>query len=47
MIAQTRHLLNEYRKRGGNYQEVLLPGGHGCHLEAEGQFVFALTSFLF
>lgn len=47
MIAQTRHFLNEYRKRGGNYQEVLLPGGHGCHLEAEGQFVFALTSFLF
>lgn len=47
MVTQTRYFLNEYRKRGGNYQEVLLPGGHGCHLEAEGQFVFALTSFLF
>jgi len=47
MISQTRYFLNEYRLRGGNYQEVLLPGGHGCHLEAEGQFIFSLTSFLF
>lgn len=46
MVSQTKYFFEEYQKRGGEYQELLLPGGHACHLEAHGYFIEALYSFL-
>ena len=46
MVSQTKYFFEEYQKRGGEYQELLLPGGHACHLEAHGYFIAALYSFL-
>lgn len=46
MLAQTRYLLERYREKGGNFQEVVIPGGHACHLESPGYFVPLVCSFL-
>lgn len=46
MVAQTRAVLDRYAANGGSYEERVLPGGHGCHLESQEQFVEAVRSFL-
>ncbi|MBQ9989701.1 MAG: alpha/beta hydrolase [Lachnospiraceae bacterium] len=46
MLSQTRHFFEEYKKKGGEYEELIIPGGHACHLEARGYFVSALYSFI-
>lgn len=42
MVAQTRHVLREYGEKGGHWQELVLPGGHGCHLENPEAFTAAV-----
>lgn len=42
MLAQTRFVLDSYAENGGTYREVVLPGGHGCHLECPSDFVSLL-----
>lgn len=46
MIAQTRHFLNLYEKKGGHYLEAVVPGGHACHLECQEHFLYTLLAFL-
>lgn len=46
MVSQTRHFFECYKEKGGEYQELIIPGGHACHLEARGYFVSALYSFI-
>ena len=46
MIAQTRHFLNLYEKKGGHYLEAVVPGGHACHLECQEHFLYTLLTFL-
>ena len=45
MVAQTREVLERYATNGGRYEEQVLPGGHGCHLESPAQFVAAVEKF--
>ena len=45
MISQTRYFLEQYKKRGGFYVELLIPGGHVCLLEAPLHFMSALDAF--
>ncbi|MEZ4428647.1 MAG: alpha/beta hydrolase [Nannocystaceae bacterium] len=47
MVAQTRHVLDLYRARGGAYTEVVFEGvGHSPHVEVPARFLEALTGFL-
>jgi len=46
MVSQTRYVLNKYAANGGAYTETVLPGSHGCHLEAPEQFVAAVKELL-
>lgn len=46
MVDQTRYFLECYKEKGGEYQELVIPGGHACHLEARGYFISALYSFI-
>ena len=46
MVSQTRTVLERYAANGGSFQEVVLPGGHACHLESSAEFVKAVTAFL-
>lgn len=46
MVAQTRHVLDLYAAQGGRYQEVVITGGHGCHLESPQAFADAIKDFL-
>lgn len=45
MLSQTRFVLDKYKTNGGDYLEVVIPGGHGCMLDNEDGFVDALLSF--
>ena len=46
MVAQTRAVLARYAANGGRFQEVVLSGGHGCHLESPVRFVEAVAAFV-
>lgn len=47
MVAQTRHVLDQYRLGGGVYRELPLPDcGHSPHLEYPEVFTAALASFV-
>lgn len=46
MVAQTRYVFNQYAKNGGTYRELVLSGGHGCHLEHPEEFTAAVTELL-
>ncbi|MBZ4419270.1 alpha/beta fold hydrolase [Myxococcus sp. RHSTA-1-4] len=47
MVSQMRAMLDEYRSRGGNAREEVLPGvGHSPHLEAPETFRELLLKFL-
>lgn len=46
MVSQTRHVLERYREKGGVFHELVIPGGHACHLESPAYFVPMLCSFL-
>lgn len=46
MVSQTRAVLERYAHQGGDYRELVLPGGHGCHLEAPEAFVSEVKKFL-
>lgn len=46
MVSQTRSVLDRYVANGGAYQELVLPGGHGCHLENPDRFVAEVNKFL-
>ena len=46
MIRQTRYFLEQYRKKGGSYTEVVIPGGHACFLESPTYFLSTLRTFL-
>lgn len=46
MIAQTRYVLDKYAAGGGQYRELVLPGGHGVHLEQPEEFVAAVNELL-
>lgn len=46
MIAQTRRFLNIYEDRGGHYLEVVMNGGHACHLERTEHFLYILKTFI-
>lgn len=45
MLSQTRAVLKRYAANGGRYEETVLPGGHGCHLESPEGFVAKVISF--
>lgn len=46
MVTQTRWLLDRYREKGGEYLELVIPGGHMCFLEWPQHFTSAVCSFL-
>ena len=46
MVAQARAVLARYAANGGRFQEVVLSGGHGCHLESPVRFVEAVAAFV-
>lgn len=46
MLKQTRFVLNRYAQNGGFYRELIIPGGHGCHLESPEQFIKAVRELL-
>lgn len=46
MLSQTRYVLDRYAANGGAYRETVIPGGHGCMLDHEDEFVAELTAFL-
>lgn len=46
MVSQTRQVLDRMVANGGSYREVILEGGHGCHLESPDEFVAAVCDFL-
>jgi len=46
MIRQTRYFLDQYRERGGQYAELVIPGGHVCILESPLHFISALKTFM-
>lgn len=46
MVAQTRHVLERYQEKGGVFHELVIPGGHACHLESPAFFVPTVCSFL-
>lgn len=45
MVSQTRGLLEKYAANGGRFQELILPGGHGCHLESPAAFIKGVEAF--
>lgn len=45
MVSQTRHVLDEYSNKGGEYKEVVIPGAHCCFLESPKSFVEAINDF--
>lgn len=47
MIAQTRHVLDQYAAHGGSYSEVVLAEcGHSPHVEKAAEFAARVSSFL-
>ena len=42
MISQTRYVLDKYAANGGKYEELVVPGGHGCIDESPEEFCKAL-----
>ncbi len=47
MVAQTRHVLEKYRQKGGSYEELVMSGcAHASHLEQPEAFVAALKRFI-
>ncbi|WP_433191552.1 alpha/beta fold hydrolase [Actinoallomurus sp. CA-150999] len=47
MVGQTRSVLDAYRKAGGKYTELAIPGsGHGPHLDHPAEFREALLTHL-
>ncbi len=46
MVAQTRYVLDKYRANGGIYKEVVLEGGHGCHIESPAEFLKEVRNFI-
>ena len=46
MVRQTRYFLEQYRSRGGQYVELVIPGGHVCILESPVHFITALDTFV-
>lgn len=46
MVTQTRHVFERYAANGGQYRELVLPGGHGCHLENPESFVSVIGELL-
>lgn len=46
MVSQTRAVLERYAANGGSVREVVLPGGHGCHLESPEGFLAAVAELL-
>ena len=45
MLSQTRFVLDKYSANGGSYHEAVIPGGHGCMLDHEDEFIYELRSF--
>ncbi len=45
MLSQTRFVLDRYSANGGSYHEAVIPGGHGCMLDREDEFIYELRSF--
>ena len=46
MVSQTRYVLEKYKANGGDYREVVLPGGHCCPLESPEQFCAEVRALL-
>jgi pimeloyl-ACP methyl ester carboxylesterase len=46
MESQIRHVLNLYQEKGGAYNEIVIPGGHACHLESPEYVIPTLFSFI-
>ncbi len=47
MVAQTRHVLEQYQEQGGSYREVVMEGcAHASHLEDPERFLKELLDFL-
>ena len=45
MLSQTRFVLEKYKANGGAYHEAVIPGGHGCMLDHEDEFIAELLAF--
>ena len=45
MLSQTRFVLDRYSANGGSYHEAVIPGGHGCMLDHEDEFIYELRNF--
>ena len=45
MLSQTRFVLEKYKANGGAYHEAVIPGGHGCMLDHEDEFIAELLGF--
>ena len=46
MIQQTKHFFEQYKEKGGQYIELVIPGGHVCILESPLHFINAMKTFV-
>lgn len=46
MLRQTRYFLEQYKEKGGDYIELVIPGGHVCIIESPVHFISALNTFV-
>ncbi len=46
MIQQTKQFFEQYKEKGGQYIELVIPGGHVCILESPLHFINAMKTFV-